>query len=91
MIKSKDGKGTMKGRPTTLLADYSSITKCLVEALVRNGVTEEEAREMVRYAHRLGLMTDEDIKKEAAEKTRILLNGLADKIQKSLEEEEVNE
>lgn len=91
MIKSKDGKGTMKGRPITLLAEYSSITKGLVEALVQNGVTEEEAREMVRHAHRLGLMTDEDIKKEAAEKIGNLLKRVADKIQKSLEEEEVKD
>lgn len=87
MIKSKDGKGTIKGRPTTLLADYSSITKGLVEALVQNGVTEEEAREMVRYAHRIGLMTDEEIKKEVVEKTRMFLKDLVDKMNKECEEE----
>ena len=91
MIKTKDGKGTMKGHPTTLLADYSSITKGLVNALVQNGIPEECTKEMVKNAHRLGLMTDEEVKKEAAEKIGNLLKRVADKIQKEYEEEEVNE
>ena len=91
MIKSKDGILKMKGHPTTLLADYSLIIKGLVDALVQNGISEEGTKEMVKDAHRLGLMTDEEVKKEAAEKIGNLLKRVADKIQKECEEEEVKD
>ena len=91
MIKSKNGKGTMKGDVPAILSDYSSITKALVDALVKADIPKEEAVEMVKKAHRLGLMTKEELEKEVMEKISRILSGIANEIQNEYEKEETNE
>ena len=68
MIKTKNGKIKIKGKPCELMADYSIITGILVREFERNGASKEKAIEFVRDAHKCGLMSPIEVLSETLEK-----------------------
>lgn len=92
MITAKKQNVSFKGEGSRLLAEYSAITSGLVDALEKNGIPKEVTKEMVNRAHCLGLMSEEELKKEAIKSANRLLQELQEKLLRECEEEEkVNE
>lgn len=86
MIKTKNGKVDLKGIGPELLADYSTITKPLIEAIGKFEGSEEFGRQAVEHAYKLGTMSEEEIRKEAKEKVAKLLSELVEKLNEDKEE-----
>ena len=64
MIKSNMGEVEISGTTTIILAEFSSITKGMVESLTEN-YGKEEAKEMVERSYKRGLMSEKEIRKES--------------------------
>ena len=64
MIKSNMGKVEISGTTTIILAEFSSITKGMVESLTEN-YGKDEAKEMVERSYKRGLMSEKEIRKES--------------------------
>lgn len=80
MIKTTKGKIKLKGKLCDILADYSVITKNLIEALVENGATREDAVKDVAKAHRLGSLTEQEFIDENMEHVRKILMDVVSKM-----------
>lgn len=65
MIKSKNGKGKMKGTFNELVCDFGVITNRLAKAFEGSGIPKEEAQKLLRKAFELGLKTEEELHEEA--------------------------
>lgn len=63
MIKSNMGEVEISGTTTIILAEFSSLTKGMVESLTEN-YGKDEAKEMVERAYKRGLMSEKEIRKE---------------------------
>lgn len=63
MIKSNMGAVEISGTATNIMAEFSSLTKGMVESLTEN-YGKDEAKEMVERAYKRGLMSENEIKKE---------------------------
>ena len=87
MIKVKDNKVTVKGLAPDLLADYTLITRSLVDALQRTNLTKEDAEKMVAEAHRIGCMTEEELDLELKEKLWKILERAQEELRKEWVEE----
>ena len=57
MIKSNMGEVEISGTTTIILAEFSSITKGMVESLTEN-YGKDEAKEMVEQSYKRGLMSE---------------------------------
>ena len=57
MIKSNMGEVEISGTTTIILADFSVLTKGMVESLAEN-YGKEEAKEMVEQSYKRGLMSE---------------------------------
>ncbi len=64
MIKSNMGEVEINGTTTIILAEFSSITKGMVESLTEN-YGKDEAKEMVEESYKRGLMSEKEIRKES--------------------------
>ena len=64
MIKSNMGEVEISGTTTIILAEFSSITKGMVESLTEN-YGKDEAKEMVEESYKRGLMSEKEIRKES--------------------------
>ena len=64
MIKSNMGEVEISGTTTIILAEFSALTKGLVESLTEN-YGKDEAKEMVEESYKRGLMSDKEIRKES--------------------------
>ena len=64
MIKSNMGKVEISGTTTIILADFSVLTKGMVESLAEN-YGKDEAKEMVEQSYKRGLMSEKEIRKES--------------------------
>lgn len=64
MIKSNMGEVEINGTTTIILAEFSSLTKCMVESLTEN-YGKDEAKEMVEESYKRGLMSEKEIRKES--------------------------
>ena len=73
MIKAKEGKVSVKGTPSELLADLSTIVRTMKDTLMEDA-KEEFVKERIDYAVKIGLMNSDEIKKEA-EKSVLKLVG----------------
>ena len=62
MIKSNMGEVEINGTTTIILAEFSSLTKGMVESL-----TENYGKEMVEQSYKRGLMSEKEIRKESLE------------------------
>ena len=64
MIKSNMGEVEISGTTTIILAEFSALTKGMVESLTEN-YGKDEAKEMVEESYKRGLMSDKEIRKES--------------------------
>ena len=64
MIKSNMGEVEINGTTTIILAEFSSLTKGMVESLTEN-YGKDEAKEMVEQSYKRGLMSEKEIRKES--------------------------
>lgn len=64
MIKSNMGEVEINGTTTIILAEFSSLTKGMVESLTEN-YGKDEAKEMVEESYKRGLMSEKEIRKES--------------------------
>ena len=63
MIKSNMGEVEISGTTTIILAEFSALTKGMVESLTENYGKDEE-KEMVEEYYKRGLMSEKEIRKE---------------------------
>ena len=64
MIKSNMGEVEINGTTTIILAEFSALTKGMVESLTEN-YGKDEAKEMVEQSYKRGLMSEKEIRKES--------------------------
>ena len=64
MIKSNIGEVEISGTTTIILAEFSALTKGMVESLTEN-YGKDEAKEMVEQSYKRGLMSENEIRKES--------------------------
>ena len=64
MIKSNMGEVEISGTTPIILAEFSSLTKGMVESLTEN-YGKDEAKEMVEESYKRGLMSEKEIRKES--------------------------
>lgn len=64
MIKSNMVEVEISGTTTIILAEFSALTKGMVESLTDN-YGKDEAKEMVERSYKRGLMSDKEIRKES--------------------------
>ena len=64
MIKSNMGEVEIIGTTTIILAEFSALTKGMVESLTDN-YGKDEAKEMVERSYKRGLMSEKEIRKES--------------------------
>ena len=64
MIKSNMGEVEIIGTTTIILAEFSELTKGMVESLTEN-YGKDEAKEMVEESYKRGLMSEKEIRKES--------------------------
>lgn len=77
MIKTRNGKVRVKGELCEIMADYSLITGRLVKLFEKEGFSKDTAVEMVQDAHKHGLMTPMEIRKEIIEKIGKVLSEIS--------------
>jgi len=82
MIKSDMGTVEINGATPIIVAEFSALTKGMVESLTEN-YGKDEAKEMVERAYKRGLMSENEIKKES----RDALLEILESIKKHIEEE----
>lgn len=82
MIKSNMGEVEISGTTTIILAEFSSLTKGMVESLTEN-YGKDEAKEMVQEAYKRGLMSEKEIKKEWLD----IISDVFESIKNHIEEE----
>ena len=64
MIKSNMGEVEISGTTTIILAEFSALTKGMVESLTEN-YGKDEAKEMVEQSYKRALMSEKEIRKES--------------------------
>ena len=64
MIKSDMGSVEIDGVTTIIMAEFSALTKGMVESLTEN-YGKDEAKEMVERAYKRGFMSEKEIRKES--------------------------
>ena len=64
MIKSNMGEVEISGTTTIILAEFSALTKGMVESLTEN-YGKDEAKEMLEQSYKRGLMSEKEIRKES--------------------------
>ena len=79
MIKSNMGEVEINGTTTIILAEFSSLTKGMVESLTEN-YGKDEAKEMVEESYKRGLMSEKQIRKESVEILSEILESLKNHI-----------
>ena len=66
MIKSNMGEAEINGTTTIILAEFSALTKGMVESLTEN-YGKDDAKEMVEESYKRGLMSEKEIRKESVD------------------------
>ena len=79
MIKSNMGEVEISGTTTIILAEFSALTKGMVESLTEN-YGKDEAKEMVEQSYKRGLMSEKEIRKESLEILSDILESLKNHI-----------
>lgn len=79
MIKSNIGEVEINGTTTIILAEFSSLTKGMVESMTEN-YGKDEAKEMVQEAYKRGLMSEKEIRKESVDILSDILENLKNHI-----------
>lgn len=79
MIKSNMGEVEISGTTTIILAEFSSLTKGMVESLTEN-YRKDETKEMVEESYKRGLMSEKEIRKESVDILSDILETLKNHI-----------
>lgn len=79
MIKSNMGEVEINGTTTIILAEFSALTKGMVESLTEN-YRKDEAKEMVEESYKRGLMSEKELRKESVEILSDILESLKNHI-----------
>lgn len=79
MIKSNMGEVEISGITTIILAEFSALTKGMVESLTEN-YGKDEAKEMVEESYKRGLMSEKEIRKESLDILSDILENLKNHI-----------
>lgn len=79
MIKSNMGEVEISGTTTIILAEFSALTKGMVESLTEN-YGKDEAKEMVERSYKRGLMSEKEIRKESLDILSDILESLKNHI-----------
>lgn len=79
MIKSNMGEVEINGTTTIILAEFSALTKGMVESLTEN-YGKDEAKEMVEESYKRGLMSEKEIRKESVDILSDILETLKNHI-----------
>jgi hypothetical protein len=82
MIKSNMGEVEINGTTTIILAEFSSLTKGMVESLTEN-YGKDEAKEMVERSYKRGLMSEKEIRKESVD----ILSGILETLKNHIKED----
>lgn len=80
MIKSNMGEVEISGTTTIIMAEFSALTKGMVESLTEN-YGKDEAKEMVERAYERGLMSEKEIKKESRDAILEILESIKNHIE----------
>ena len=80
MIKSNMGEVEISGTTTIILAEFSALTKGMVESLTEN-YGKDEAKEMVERSYKRGLMSEKEIRKESLDILSDILESLKNHIE----------
>ena len=79
MIKSNMGEVEISGTTTIILAEFSALTKGMVESLTEN-YGKDEAKEIVERSYKRGLMSEKEIRKESLDILSDILETLKNHI-----------
>lgn len=79
MIKSNMGEVEISGTTTIILAEFSALTKGMVESLTENYGKDEE-KEMVEQSYKRGLMSEKEIRKESLDILSDIIENLKNHI-----------
>lgn len=79
MIKSNIGEVEISGTTTIILAEFSALTKGMVESLTEN-YGKDEAKEMVERSYKRGLMSEKEIRKESLDIISDIIENLKNRI-----------
>lgn len=82
MIKSDMGTVEISGTTPIIMAEFSSLTKGMVESLTEN-YGKDEAKEMVEKSYKRGLMSEKEIRKESLD----ILSDIFEAIKNHIEED----
>lgn len=82
MIKSDMGTVEINGATPIIMAEFSALTKGMVESLTEN-YGKDEAKEMVERAYERGLMSEKEIRKESLD----ILSDIFQAIKNHIEED----
>lgn len=80
MIKSNMGEVEISGTTTIILAEFSALTKGMVESLTEN-YGKDEAKEMVERSYKRGLMSEKELRKESVDILSDILESLKNHIE----------
>lgn len=79
MIKSDMGTVEINGATPIIVAEFSALTKGMVESLTEN-YGKDEAKEMVERAYKRGLMSEKELRKESVDILSDILESLKNHI-----------
>lgn len=88
MIKAKKGKVMCKGVMIDVLAEYTLVTRAIIEVLEEDGCPRELAVKVVSEAHRVGTMTEQEVAEEVKAKVSETMMRIANAMCGSDEESE---
>ena len=79
MIKSNMGEVEISGTTPIILAEFSALTKGMVESLTEN-YGKDEAKEIVERSYKRGLMSEKETRKESLDILSDVLEILKNRI-----------
>lgn len=82
MIKSNMGAVEINGATPIIMAEFSALTKGMVESLTEN-YGKDEAKEMVERSYKRGLMSEKEIRKESVD----ILSGILETLKNHIKED----
>ena len=76
MIKFEDGTIELKGTVPSLMTETTMILREIKEAAIKDGLSEEDAKDFIRESIESAFMTKEQLKEEVAKHFMKLLFGV---------------
>ena len=76
MIKFEDGTIELKGTVPSLMTETTMILREIKETAIKDGLSEEDAKDFIRESIESAFMTKEQLKEEVAKNSMKLLFGV---------------